>query len=108
TESKCITIDLSDMCIADIETPILKYDQSRSSFLSLYFTISSCSIASKRAFTSSSERLCSFTYRFLGVRLHASVQPRMYLCSFSSEHNICLLHTGSAQLTYRSHGFPSK
>src|SRR5699024_6922411 len=87
------------LCFSNIKTPIKKDDQHRSSFLSLYFTVSSFSIASKRAFTSSSERLCSFTYKFLGLRLHASVQPRMYLCSFSSEHNICLLHTGSAQLT---------
>src|SRR5699024_11777189 len=48
------------------------------------------------------------SYKFLSLRRHASVHPRKYLCSFYSEHKICLLQTGSAQFTYRSHGSPSK
>jgi len=64
----------------------------------LYYT-SSFSNAAKRSATSSSVKPCSFTYKFLSLRRHASVHPRKYLCSFSSDHKICLLQTGSAQFT---------
>src|SRR5699024_9501889 len=62
----------------------------------------------RRFSTSSFDKPCSCTYKFRVLLRQASVQPRKYLCSFSSEHKICLLHSGSAQFTYRSHGLPSK
>src|SRR5690625_1991010 len=63
------------------------------------FNFSSSAIILSLRSTSSSDKLCSFTYMLLGLIRHSWEHPRIYLCSFSSEQRIWRLHSGFAQFT---------
>src|SRR5699024_12425914 len=80
-----------------------KKDYQMAAFLhhAFCFIRSSFSIISNLCSISSVVKPCSFTYMLRGLVRHSCVQPRIYLCSFSSEQIICLLQSGSAQFTKR-------